>query len=62
MTTREIADAIGKDTANAWNVLRRLEAKALVNLISDSRSQRWQQTDLGCATIETVLSSSSASG
>src|SRR5690349_5346069 len=33
MTTREVADAIGYDTANAWNVLRRLQTMGLVELV-----------------------------
>ena len=62
MTTREIAEAISYDTANAWTVLRRLEAMRLIELVQGSHPQRWRPTDLGRTQAETLPSDSSAMG
>ena len=62
MTTREITEAISYDTANAWTVLRRLEAMRLIELVPGSQPQRWRPTDLGRMQAETLPSDSSAIG
>lgn len=42
LTTREIAEAIGLDTANTWNTVRRLETMGHLQLVPSSRPQRWR--------------------
>ncbi len=62
MTTREIAEAISYDPANAWTVLRRLEVMRLIELVQGSHPQRWRLTNLGRTQIETLPSDPSANG
>jgi len=45
MTTREIAETIDLDHANAWNTLHRLEAIGHVELIPGLHPQRWRLAD-----------------
>ena len=60
MTTREIAEAISYDPANAWTVLRRLEAMRLIELVQGSHLQRWRPTDLGRTQAEVLSSANGA--
>ena len=62
LTTREIAEAIGVDTANTWSTLRRIEAMGLVLLIPGSRPQRWRLSDLGRLLVESLEPSVHAEG
>ena len=53
MTTHQVAEAVSYDSANAWNVLRRIEAMKMVEWAAHRlrryRVRRGQEVAVSCA-------------